>query len=175
MKRVLVPLDGTRNAEAAIPSLAQFCGPDDEVVLVKVEKPEAPQRGGYRPSAAVMEAIRAASGVASVSPPDVPYYVETGEQVIQRQLDEAKDYLERIAGDLRAHGQKVETEVLIADKPDEAIIAYAREMRPTFIAMLRRTHQGVAEVIFGSVATSVMRADVAPVLFVPPPNGTRSN
>jgi nucleotide-binding universal stress UspA family protein len=41
-------------------------------------------------------------------------------------------------------------------------------MQPAFIAMLRRTHPGVAEVIFGSVATSVMRADVAPVLFVPP-------
>jgi nucleotide-binding universal stress UspA family protein len=145
MKRVLVPLDGTRNAEAAIPSLVQFCGLDDEVVLLKVEKPESPQRGGYRPSAAVMDAITGpVGGFATLAPPDVPFYVETGGQAIQRQLDEAKDYLEGLAGDLRASGRKVETEVLISDKPDEAIIDYAREMRPTFIAMLRRTHPGLA-------------------------------
>jgi nucleotide-binding universal stress UspA family protein len=169
MKRVLVPLDGTKNAEAALASLAQFCSPGDEVVLLKVEKPETPQRAGYRPSPAVMEAIVGpASGVAFPSPPEVPYYVETGDQATQRQVDEAKDYLERLAGDLRAKGQKIQTEVLIADDPEDAIVDYAREMQPALIAMLRRTHPGLAEVIFGSVATSVMRADVAPVLFVPP-------
>jgi nucleotide-binding universal stress UspA family protein len=169
MKRVLVPLDGTKNAEAALSSLAQFCGPNDEVVLLKVEKPEAPQRAGYRASPAVMQAIASpASGVAFSSPPEVPYYVETGDQATQRQLDEAKDYLEGLAGNLRASGQKVQTEVLIADDPEEAIVDYAREMQPAFIAMLRRTQPGLAEVIFGSVATRVMRADVAPVLFVPP-------
>jgi nucleotide-binding universal stress UspA family protein len=169
MKRVLVPLDGTKNAEAALSSLAQLCNPEDEVVLLKVEKPEGPQRAGYRPSPGEMDAIVGpAGGVASLSPPDVPYYVETGDQAAQRQLDEAKDYLESLAGNLRANGQKVQTEVLIADDPQDAIVDYAREMQPAFIAMLRRTHPGVAEVIFGSVATSVMRADVAPVLFVPP-------
>jgi nucleotide-binding universal stress UspA family protein len=153
----------------------QICGPDDEVVLLKVEKPESSQRGGYRPSAAVMDAVTGpAGGFATVSPPDVPFYIETGDQTIQRQLDEAKDYLDGLASDLRASGRTVETEVLISDKPDEAIIDYAREMHPTFIAMLRRTHPGIAEVIFGSVATSVMKADVAPVLFVPPPESGRS-
>jgi hypothetical protein len=69
MKRILVRLDGTKNAEAALSSLAQFCSPGDEVVLLKVEKPESPQRAGYRPSPAVMEAIAdPASGVASLLP-----------------------------------------------------------------------------------------------------------
>jgi nucleotide-binding universal stress UspA family protein len=175
VKRILVPLDGTKNAEAALQALAQFCDPDDEVVLVKVEKPGAPQRGGFRPSAPVVEAITGPNaGVASLAAPDVPFYVETGDQVIQRQVGETKDYLERLAHDLRTEGHAVKTEVLIADKPGEAIVQYARETRPAFIAMLRRTHPSVAELIFGSVASSVMKADVSPVLFVPPPDGGQS-
>jgi nucleotide-binding universal stress UspA family protein len=169
MKRVLVPLDGTKNAEAAIPTLARLCEPGDEVVLLKVDRSESPQRGGYRPGVSVMQPIAGSAGaVPSVATPDVPFYVETGDQAIQRQLDEAKDYLEDLAGRLRATGQKVETVALISDNPDVAIIDYARAMKPSFIAMLRRTHPGFAEMILGSVATSVMRADVAPVLFVPP-------
>jgi nucleotide-binding universal stress UspA family protein len=176
MKRILVPLDGTKNAEAALQALTQFCEPGDEVVLVKVEKPGAPQRAGFRPSAPVVEAITGPNaGVASLSAPDVPFYVETRDQVIQRQIGETKDYLERLARDLRTTGHDVNTEVLISDKPAEAIVQYAREMRPAFIAMLRRTHPTVAELIFGSVASSVMKADVAPVLFVPPPNSAASD
>jgi nucleotide-binding universal stress UspA family protein len=89
-------------------------------------------------------------------------------------MDEAKDYLEALANEIRAQGHRVQTEVLIADKPADAIIEYAKEMRPSFIAMLRRTHPSVAELIFGSVAMSVMKADVAPVLFVPPPGDASS-
>jgi nucleotide-binding universal stress UspA family protein len=150
-------------------SLAQFCSPGDEVVLLKVEKPEAAQRAGYRPSPAVMEASSGRQVASPLSlPPDVPYYVETGDQVTQRQLDEAKDYLEGLAGALRSNGQRVQTQVLIADDPEGAVVDYAREMRPAFIAVIERPHPRLAEVIFGSVATSVMRAEVAPVLFLPP-------
>jgi nucleotide-binding universal stress UspA family protein len=170
MKRVLVPLDGTKNAEAALAPLAELCGPEDEIILLTVEKREAPQRAGYQPSPVVTTAIAgAAAGAISASAPDVPVYVETGEQALQRQIDESRDYLESLAAGLRNRGHRVATEVLIDEHPDKAIVDYARETKPAFIAMLRRTKPTVAELIFGSVATSVMRADVAPVLFVPSP------
>jgi nucleotide-binding universal stress UspA family protein len=173
MKRVLVPLDGTKSAEAALAPLTEFCGPDDEIILLTVEKPQAPQRAGYRPSPIVTAAIAgAAAGAISASAPDVPIYIETGEQALQRQLDESKDYLESLAAGLRKRGYKVDTEVLIDEHADRAIVNYAREMKPAFITMLRRTKPTVAALIFGSVASSVMRADVAPVLFIPPPNGS---
>jgi hypothetical protein len=54
MKRVLVPLDGTKNCEAALASIAGFCGPEDEVLLLRVEKSEPRQRTGYGPSPVVM-------------------------------------------------------------------------------------------------------------------------
>jgi len=166
MKRILVPLDGTKDAEAALTSVAELCDPDDEVVLLKVEKPEVAQRAGFRPSPILTEAI-ARGGVTGVNTLDVPVYAETGDQTVQRQLAEAHDYLEALAAALRERGHQVETEVLIDDHPDRAIVDYARHMRPAFIAMLRRTHPGVAELIFGGVASSVLKADVAPVLFVP--------
>jgi nucleotide-binding universal stress UspA family protein len=170
MKSVLVPLDGTRNAEAALVSLAALCDPGDRVVLLKVEKPETPQRSGFRPGPVVTQAIVGPFGGATgVASPDVPVYFETGEQTVQRQLAEAQDYLETLASELREKGFQVDAEVLIDDHADRAIVEYARILKPAFIAMLRRTNQGVAERIFGSVASSVLKADVAPVLFVPAP------
>jgi nucleotide-binding universal stress UspA family protein len=168
VKRVLVPLDGTRNAEQAVAGLADICGPEYEVVLLQVEKPHPPQRTGYRPSEAVTAVILGpAGGIAQAAAPDVPVYAETSDQALQRQVSEAKDYLEKLAAGLRQRGHRVETEVLIGDEPDEAIIDYARRTRPTFIAMLRRTHSRLPEFIFGSVASSIVRSDVAPVLLVP--------
>jgi nucleotide-binding universal stress UspA family protein len=111
-----------------------------------------------------------ATGGAPLAPPDVPYYLETEDQATQRQIDEKKGYLERFARSLRGRVQKVQTEVLIADDPKDAIVDYAREMRPTLVVLVRRTHPGLAEAIFGSVASSVMKADVAPVLLVPLPD-----
>ncbi|HEX5141140.1 MAG TPA: universal stress protein, partial [Dehalococcoidia bacterium] len=127
-----------------------------------------PQRGGFRPSSAVMDAIGGpATGGAPLSPPDVPYYLETEDQATQRQLDEAKGYLEQFARSLRVGGQDVQKDVLIADDPKDAIVEHARKMHPTFIVLVRRTHPALAEAIFGSVASSVMKADIAPVLLVP--------
>jgi hypothetical protein len=98
MKRILVPLDGTKNAEAALDVLGDLCNPDDEVVLLKVEKPESPQRAGYGPSSVITQAISGpAGGVANVSLPDVPVYAETGSQTLQRQIDEVRDYLDGLA------------------------------------------------------------------------------
>jgi nucleotide-binding universal stress UspA family protein len=165
-KRVLVPLDGTKNAEAALASLRQLCEREDELVLIKVEKPAAPTRRGYVPGEYVSSP---AVGVTGAVTPDVPVFAETTDQVSQRQLNESKDYLEGLAANLRTAGYKVVTEVLIDEKPAQAIIDYARRTQPTFIAMLRRTHPELAEIFFGSVASSIARSDVAPVLFVPSP------
>jgi nucleotide-binding universal stress UspA family protein len=178
MKSVLVPLDGTKNAEAALTFLEQICSPEDEFVLLMVEKPEAtPVRGHAMGSTMTSSGVFPdgigvyPDGAPGVAGPGLPIMAETRDQTMQRQVDERKDYLEGLASALRTKGHRVKTEVLLEDKPDEAIVEYARKTRPSFIAMLRRTHPGIRELIFGSIATSVVRADVAPVMFVPPPAG----
>jgi nucleotide-binding universal stress UspA family protein len=166
MRRVLVPLDGTKNAEAAIESLEQICTPGDEVVLLTVKSPEPAERAGFRPGNVVSTGV--AGGFGGAAMPDVPNYVETTDQASQRQVNQARDYLEGLAANLRHKGYKVDTEVILSDKPDQAIVQHARNMHPTFIAMLRRTHSVVGDILFGGTALSVLRADVAPVLLVTP-------
>ena len=78
-----------------------------------------------------------------------------------------RDYLEDRASPLRGRGFKVQTVALTSDKPADAIVDYARRMHPTFIAMLRRSHRTLGEILFGTVAQAVVRAEVAPVLVVP--------
>jgi nucleotide-binding universal stress UspA family protein len=167
-RHILVPLDGTKNAEASFAALEKICEPEDELTLLSVSKPEHRARTGYRPGRLLVGPATGSTGGYGGITPDVPRYADRGYQVWQRQADESKDYLEGLAEVLRAHGFQVQTEVLVDENPDNAIVEYARTHKPTFIAMLRRTHPGLSEMLFGSIASSVVRADVAPVLFVPP-------
>lgn len=168
MKRILVPLDGTKNAECALAALEQILGPEDEFVLLAVRKPEEPLRKGYGPGVVAAAGVIVGPGGGMIGAgPDLPVYAETTDQALQSQVAESKDYLERLAAGLRDDGYTVETEVLIDENPDRAIIEYARKMQPTFIAMCRRTSTGLREFIFGSTASSIARADVSPVLFLP--------
>jgi nucleotide-binding universal stress UspA family protein len=171
MRRVLVPLDGTKDAEAALASLEQLCNADDEIILLSIAKPEARLRSGSRPGMVMASAIGGpGGGVEESITPESPVYQETIAQTQQRQTDETKDYLENLAGAMRRQGFTVNTVVDIDENPGDAIVRYAKQTHPTFIAMLRRTRVGIGELVFGSVASTVTRSDVAPVLFVPPAN-----
>jgi nucleotide-binding universal stress UspA family protein len=168
VKSALVPLDGTKNAEAALVFLETVFSPGDSVVLLAIRRPEAPERIGTAPGEAIAGGFAGPSGgVMGVVTPGAPVFAETSEQALERQTDEASDYLEGLAGRLRGAGLQVKTEVRTDTKTAEAIIDYAKVMKPTFIAMVRSTHQSVGERLFGSVARHIVQADVAPVLLVP--------
>jgi nucleotide-binding universal stress UspA family protein len=92
---------------------------------------------------------------------------ETDDQSFDRQVHEATDYLEGLATPLRRAGFEVKTEVRLDEHPAETIIELAKELKPSFIAMLRRTRFGLAERLFGNVATRVVESEVAPILLVP--------
>jgi nucleotide-binding universal stress UspA family protein len=166
-KRILVPLDGTENSEAALRYIPDLCAPGDEVTLLRVEKPQPRPSIGTQPGQGAGFVSTTAGTLRDVVPPDQPIYAETEGQALQRQRDETRDYLERLAAGLRESGLEVTTHVLIEAKVDEAIIDYARARQSTTIAMVRRTHSVVGD-LFGSVALSVIRSGVAPVLVLPP-------
>jgi hypothetical protein len=46
MKKVLVPLDGKKASEEALPFLHQVCAENDTIVLLSVQKPEYPVKTG---------------------------------------------------------------------------------------------------------------------------------
>jgi nucleotide-binding universal stress UspA family protein len=169
MKRVLVPLDGSEQAESALLPLAQLLAKGDVVALLWIGKPEHLQRVGSSPDGRRGAGFIGSPGSMVSAPPDISVFAETRPQVEERQISEGRDYLERLAAGLRNLGFWVTTHCQIAEHPAEVVVEFARDMKPTFIVMVRRSHFGVGEVLFGSVATRVIEAEVAPVLLVPIP------
>jgi nucleotide-binding universal stress UspA family protein len=57
--------------------------------------------------------------------------------------------------------------VEISQDPAGTIADLARRVDPTFIVMVRTTHPGVGERVFGTVAQHLIREDIAPVVILP--------
>jgi nucleotide-binding universal stress UspA family protein len=107
-------------------------------------------------------------GVVEARRPDFPVYAETGDQAIQSQLDELEDYLHQKEADLKKMGfPNVQIVVEISEDPAGTIADLARRVDPTFIVMVRTTHPGVGERVFGTVAQHLIREDIAPVVILP--------
>ena len=137
-KRVVVPLDGSREAETVLPFVLEIAGPLGlDVVLVRVMLPIVPQ---------------AVEGTTYFSVDDVA-----------GRLAEARAYLAPLAADLRGRGLRVMTEARHGD-PVTEILATARETGTDMIAMTTHGRGGVRRLIFGSVAEAVLRQAEVPVL-----------
>ena len=135
-RRVLVPLDGSPEAEAILPFILQIAGPlDIDVVLLRVVP-------------AVRESEESASGPgADVSAID------------------AQEYLAPLAVELRGRGVRVEAMVRRGPPPDE-IIAAAREVSADLVAMTTHGRTGLRRLAFGSVAELVLRRAALPVFLM---------
>jgi nucleotide-binding universal stress UspA family protein len=167
-RRVLIPLDGSDKAAAAIAALPTLASPDDEIVLLSVAEPEKALQRGIRPGRIVWGEVGGPScGIGATARPDMPVYGETTDQTFQRQLNETMNQLRLIASKLEGQGFKVMTAAEINEDPADAIADVARRTKPVFILMKRTTHPGIGQRLFGTVAQQVIRANVAPVLILP--------
>jgi nucleotide-binding universal stress UspA family protein len=138
---MLVPLDGSVSAEAILPFAEQVAGPlDAEVVLLRVLEPPSP-----------IELVASAG-------------VVTPDTFTLREID-AKRYLSEIERRLSKKGLRVRTRVTLGS-PAEEILAAARSTGADLIAMATHGRSGVARVLLGSVAESVLRAAPLPVLLI---------
>jgi nucleotide-binding universal stress UspA family protein len=139
-KRVVIPLDGSPLAEGILPFITQIAGPLDlEVILVRAMPPIPPQ---------VMEGSR------QVIVEDVP-----------ARLAEAREYLTRVAAELKAKGVRARVEARHGD-PVTEIVAAARENDADLIAMTTHGRSGLGRVLFGSVAEAVLRRAEIPVFLM---------
>lgn len=159
-ERILVPLDGSKLAECALPyveKLAKDCGAQ-EVILVSVTEqvrtrtraPEA--RELYRSS-------------------DMSHLASTGGDVVVtygKKERQAQRYLDRVAKGLKAQGLTVRTEVL-SWPPAEAIASYAAQHNADIIVMSSHGRSGPSKWAYGSVADRVFRSSCVPVLMVRAP------
>jgi len=79
----------------------------------------------------------------------------------------AKDYLAKVAADLKKSGVATET-AIVSGQPAEVILDYAKQNQVALIIMSTHGRSGVSRWAFGSVADRVLRHSVVPVLIVAP-------
>jgi len=163
-KKILVPLDGSKLAESALPhveELAKGCD-TEEVILVSVTE----RVQGYR----VLE------GSGQPIPGPTGGWMASGQPLGQRLVPEAfgkkekqaQRYLDRVAKKMSAKGMNVSTEVLLW-KPAEAIVGYANQLGCDLIVMASHGRSGPSRWAFGSVTDKVLRSSCIPVLMIRAP------
>jgi universal stress protein A len=140
--RVLVAVDGSKYGEAVVHSVAHFFNPQNaEVRLLHVLTP-----------------------VVLASPPQMSsgYAPE-----LEVQAKEARTLVDRFAERLRAKGFNADSVVETGDVR-ESIIDSAADWHAELILLGSRGHKGMARLLLGSVAESVVRHANCSVLVVRP-------
>jgi nucleotide-binding universal stress UspA family protein len=146
-KKILVPLDGSKLAECALPhveELAKGCG-TGKVILVSVTE----RVQGYR----------------AFEDPSQPLGEQLAPEAVGKKEKQAQRYLGRIAKGMEAKGIKVDTDVLLGD-PAEEIVIYAKHPGCDLIVMSSHGRSGLSRWTHGSVADRVFRGSPVPVLMV---------
>jgi len=147
-EKILVPLDGSKVGEAAIPNvenLAQKLAPGIkvEVTLLQVI------------SDLTFDFLTEADAA------QLPYTEDDLNQIKLR----AEKYLERVAEGMRNKGIDVKTMVTVGHAADE-IIRVAQEIKADLIAMSTHGRSGLGRWALGSITDKVLRESPVPVLTV---------
>jgi len=144
--RLIVPLDGSPFAEAALDLAVDFLGPEGELVLVTV-----------------------------VEPPDHVLRDERGravaylDQQAEAHTREGRGYLEDVARRLRRNDPDIRVSVDVRmDEPSEGILDAAADRGTDLIIMATHGRTGLRRVSVGSVAGDVLRNGRTPLLLVHP-------
>ena len=140
-ERILVPLDGSKIGEAALPHVEELVSklsPEvkAEVILLQVVSPiTPPSTGGY--------AI-----------PDV----DRTKEEMELNKKKATDYLNNAGEALRSRGVMVTAEVR-EGRAAEEIVKLAEEINANMIAMSTHGRSGLSRWAFGSVTDKVLRLE----------------
>ena len=142
-QEILVSLDGSELAEAALPHARALAKAfDARITLLSVLEPLEmyPQQGLVGP-------------VVSIS------------MNVQEELANLKQYLDGVAANLTKEGIAVRTEVREGD-PASAICDYAEGNQMDIIVMSTHGRSGIQRWVYGSVADRVLRSAQVPVLLI---------
>ena len=163
-KKILVPLDGSKLAECALPHAEELTKGCDTAEVMLVSVTERVQ--GYRAVEGSTEPVVLSGGgwTGSIQPPSQRLVPEA----FGKKEKQAQRYLDRIAKTLTAKGINVSTEVLLW-KPAEAIAGYAKQYGCDLIVMASHGRSGPSRWAYGSVADKVLRMSGIPVLMIRAP------
>ncbi|MFC2071925.1 universal stress protein [Chloroflexota bacterium] len=146
--KILIPLDGSENGEAALPYIKELSNElKSEVTLLQVV-----ETGQY------------ANNVGGLD------YVLFPEQYVESMKADAQQYLKKVGGKLTGTKATVRSEVRTGQAAQE-IIKFADETKARLVAISTHGRSGVRRWISGSVAYKVLQAGHTPLLLVGAPQG----
>lgn len=141
LKHILVPLDGSALAEKALDYAIQIVAPKRRITLVSI-----------------------------VEIPDVAntfHPLPANLNMVEDNLTSGRDYLMRVANELRkTHQLRINVEIKVG-KPAEVITELAETEFVDAIVMSTHGRNGIERFIFGSVTQKVLNAMPCPVFVVP--------
>ena len=175
--QILIPLDGSRLSEKALPhaqGLAKSYGATVHLLQVFTHHPSGGQPRLENPGAGLGSGGGESTGTALAgwsaststgSGGSHPSTLELARQLREAQIEEAEEYLEHVATQLKNEGIAVETE-LHEGASHEHIVEYAKQHSVDLIVMSTHGHGGVKRFFMGSTTDRVIRAGEIPVLVV---------
>ena len=147
-ERILVPLDGSPNAETILPHVADLASAfGSRVLLLRLVEPVVTESADYALEYPV-------------------YSRATDAAATEREVESATEYLGSIRRRLREeHGLETSADVRVVDRLAPAIPKFARECEADLVALA--THgRGASRLIVGSVADKVIRAGPGAILLL---------
>lgn len=150
LKNILVPLNGTEEAEQVLESAAALAKLfEAQLTLVQVNKPVI--RPSYLPEGASMLGMTQS-------------VLDQIEHLQKTHQEQAQSYLDGIAKQLRDGGCKVQTRVDVDEEPAVGILLEARAQHADLIAVETHGRTGIPRLILGSVADKIIHGADVPVL-----------
>lgn len=149
--KIVVPLDGSQHAEAALrPAIQLTRAFNAQLDLVRV----VDQTQWY----AMMspEPVASASAANAIN------------EMIQQLSAEAQQYIAGVSDRLKRDDDLTTGGVTLEGIPADQILAYERDQKADLVVMSTHGRSGVNRVVFGSVAERVLRQGQTPVLMVRP-------
>ena len=139
---ILVPLDGSKRAEAILTHVEDLARRyDATVVFLRVFEPVPPNVSLHE-----------------------PYYMEL-QQDVERRAEETECYLTALQEEFREKGIEARTHVAYGS-PVEVIIRVAEREGADLIAMASHGRSGLSRVFYGSVAAGVLHRIDRPLLLI---------
>ena len=175
-KKIVVPLDGSRLAEVALPhveEIAAGCNVAD-IALVSVTESLKVQV----PAGEVAESVSTERYQPSIGVVGFTGRMYEGESMpllkvsatVGRMAKAAKTYLDKVAADLEKKGLNPTVNVLVGDVAEE-LVRFIDDENADLVVMASHGRSGISRWAIGSVADKVFRATGVPVLLVKPKTG----
>jgi len=158
--KILVPLDGSKLAECALPHAEELARRFEAQELILVSATERVSRQTRAPEARELYHAR-----------EDPMFQKGGLEItvtFGKKEVQAQRYLGRVAKRLKAKGFKVRTDVLCWP-PAESIAGYAERNEADLIVMSSHGRSGVSRWAHGSIASKILQLSCVPVFVIKAP------